>query len=462
MMPVFLIKPYLFFAAAVFLLPLQKRKWWTLRFFGGLAAFITLTYLGAHSLFHLENFSFEQISHSYSLLLRNFHLYVQTMLLIYVAELFIIAALSLFCCKISLWEAIYASACGFTLRQLCSAVITLLQYQNHDFSYQEAYRSLHPEDFFVHLIFYLFCYFFIARRLAEKGHYDVNFGMTLVSVLVVLGLCLWLSMIAQGIYQLDHSPQFVISQLFLLLCCIFVLWVQIYQKTLTRLKVSMETERLLRKQQMEQYTLSKENAEIIQLRCHDLKHQIAALRTMEHNEKWEKGLGKIEDSIASFSATAQSGNETLDIVLTQKSLTCLKKHIKYTFMTDGALLSFMDPMDLFLLFGNALDNAIENVEHLPDEKKVIAVILQKKGDMIFLQFENYYEQPLQEKEGLFATSKKKDKDSHGYGLLSMKRLVQQYGGTMSISTREHIFMVSILFPESSGSKEGGKKSCKIQ
>ena len=147
-----------------------------------------------------------------------------------------------------------------------------------------------------------------------------------------------------------------------------------------------------------------------------------------------------------FSATAQTGNEALDVVLTQKSLVCLKKHIKYTFMADGALLSFMDPLDIFTLFGNALDNAIENVETLEDEsKKIIALILQKKGDMIFLQFENYYDHQLQEKEHLFETSKP-NQEEHGFGLKSMERLAKQYGGSMQISAREHIFMVSFLLP----------------
>ena len=183
------------------------------------------------------------------------------------------------------------------------------------------------------------------------------------------------------------------------------------------------------------------------MKCHDFKHQIAALRAMNGTEKWDDKLEQLESSMDAFSAAAQTGNEVLDVVLTQKSLVCLKKHIKYSFMADGSLLTFMDPMDIFALFGNALDNAIENVETLADEdKKIIALILQKKGDMVFLQFENYYDHELLEKENLFETSKPNQKE-HGFGLKSMERLAKQYGGSMQISTGEHIFMLSFLLPQ---------------
>lgn len=282
--------------------------------------------------------------------------------------------------------------------------------------------------------------------------------MLLFSSLVVFVFSLGLSQVSMAVYNIDHSRQFYICQLFNLLCNIFLLWVQVFQKKQTILKVEIETEKLLHEQQKEQYHLSKENMELIQLKAHDLKHQIAALRMANWQEnldtaggqnvrdEWKKSLENVENSIASFEANAQTGNEVLDVVLTQKCLTCLKKGIKWTFMADGKLLSFMDSISLFTLFSNALDNAIENVEQLQDDdKKIISLVLQQKNDMVLLQFENYYEHALQEDGSFFATSKA-NKNDHGFGLRSMEKTVRQYHGTMRVTTREHIFRVSILFP----------------
>ena len=446
-MLLFIFKPYLFFAALFFILPLEKRKAWIVRFFAGLGSVILLTYTLVYAYLPHVSVSADNIGQAYQYLQRDFHMYLRVILSVRAIELVMLFLLILFCCRISLWESLYATVCAYTMRQIAASIIMLLLFSERDTSFKTTYQSWgNLWEVGVYAVVYLVCYFLVARRLAQKGHYDIDFGMAMLSVTVVLIGCLWLSIVSEGIYQLDESPQYVVSQLFLLLCCIFVLWVQVYQKEITNLKVSVATERLLRQQQKDQYKISKENMELIQIKIHDFKHQVEALRAASSTDKWERSLEKIEESMDAFSATSQTGNEVLDVVLTQKSLVCLKKHIKYTFMADGALLSFMEPMDIFALFGNALDNAIENVDKLQDnDKKVIALILRRKGNMVFLQFENYFDQPLLEKGRLFESSKP-DKMFHGFGLKSMEHLAERYGGSMQISTQEHIFMVSFLFP----------------
>lgn len=63
---------------------------------------------------------------------------------------------------------------------------------------------------------------------------------------------------------------------------------------------------------------------------------------------------------------ARTGNETLDIVLTDKLLYCEKNNVTITCIADGKSLSFMSEEDIYSLFGNALDNAVLAVEQLPE------------------------------------------------------------------------------------------------
>ena len=54
-------------------------------------------------------------------------------------------------------------------------------------------------------------------------------------------------------------------------------------------------------------------------------------------------------------------NEALDLVLTEKSILCTEYRIKLSTMVDGSMLNFMKTTDVYALFGNLMDNAIESV-----------------------------------------------------------------------------------------------------
>lgn len=117
--------------------------------------------------------------------------------------------------------------------------------------------------------------------------------------------------------------------------------------------------------QYAQYRSAQDSIDLINKKYHDLKHQIAVLRS-ETSEEKAHYLDAMEQEIRSYEAQNKTGNEVLDTILTSKSLYCQQHGITLTCVADGAALDFMDTMDLCSLFGNALDNAIESVEKLPD------------------------------------------------------------------------------------------------
>lgn len=82
----------------------------------------------------------------------------------------------------------------------------------------------------------------------------------------------------------------------------------------------------------------------------------------------------------------QTGNDALDLVLTEKSLLCDEYNIKLSSMIEGLALDFMHTTDVYALFGNLLDNAIESVMKEPDEeKRIISIQMARKSqDIIFI------------------------------------------------------------------------------
>ena len=143
--------------------------------------------------------------------------------------------------------------------------------------------------------------------------------------------------------------------------------------------------------QYENYKIRQESIDLINQKYHDLKHQIAVLRA-ESGEKRNAVLDNMEQEIKAYEAQNDTGNKVLDTVLTGKSLTCRTKNIQLTCVADGTALDFMDVMDISNLFGNALDNAIESVEKLPDsEQRLIHLVVARQKSFLWVRVENTYD-----------------------------------------------------------------------
>ena len=194
-----------------------------------------------------------------------------------------------------------------------------------------------------------------------------------------------------------------------------------------------------------QYENSQSNIEIINRKCHDLKHQIAALRDMDYEER-TKQIDELESSVRIYDAAVKTGNTVLDTVLTEKSLYCEKHQINMTCTADGRKLSFINMVDLYIMFGNALDNAIESVSKLVDvEKRVIQVSIYPENELLMIRIRNYCEENYSTENGLPNTSKQ-DKDYHGFGLKSIQYTADKYNGNLSVLSKDNFFLLQILIP----------------
>ena len=175
---------------------------------------------------------------------------------------------------------------------------------------------------------------------------------------------------------------------------------------------------------------------------HDLKHLLLALRGVIDPNEYDSML----ETINSYGAEIQTNNEVLDVVFQEKNFRCRKLGIQFTCIIDGSAVDFMGTTDQYILFGNLLDNAIEAVSQLPEgEVKNIQVTVRRDKGFVIITTENGYAGELQWDGGRPRTSKT-DKQSHGYGILSIEKTVHKYGGRYSISTEDHIFTMNIVLP----------------
>ena len=198
--------------------------------------------------------------------------------------------------------------------------------------------------------------------------------------------------------------------------------------------------------QHSQYLASKQNIDVVNRKYHDLKHYITAIRTERDPEAKAAYLAELEESITGYGHQLDTGNTVLDTILTTKSAECTSRGITLTCVADGTSLGFMDPMSLAALVGNALDNAIESVLTLPhDERRLIQVAVYAKDSFVVMRFENYFEGTLEFTDRLPRTTKG-DTLHHGYGLVSMRQVAQEHGGSLTVQAQDNWFVLSVLIP----------------
>ena len=184
---------------------------------------------------------------------------------------------------------------------------------------------------------------------------------------------------------------------------------------------------------------------------HDMKHQLMILSTMSDEDKRKAKLQDMESKIAAYDAVVRTGNEYLDTVLTEKKLTCQSNRISMSCIADGSQLAFMDELDLYTLFGNALDNAIEANRKISNvHERWISVQIQNKKGILLVEIVNPYEGSLVYDSNHMPVTSKQDTGSHGFGTKSMKNIVEHYGGQMVIKTEQNKYLLRMIFQNSHG------------
>ena len=106
----------------------------------------------------------------------------------------------------------------------------------------------------------------------------------------------------------------------------------------------------------------------------------------------------------------------------------------------------MPAADVFSLFGNALDNAIEACTKIQNaEKRIISLTVRRQLGMAVIHVENNFEGNLTFANGLPQTTKS-DKNYHGFGMQSIRMIADKYKGTVAILNQDGVFNLNITIP----------------
>lgn len=210
--------------------------------------------------------------------------------------------------------------------------------------------------------------------------------------------------------------------------------------------ITEDYQRLMERQQMDQQLnrqkeyyaeLTNRVEETRKLR-HDYKNHLMAIRGfVERNDK--EGLLHYCDELnvpgVKNTVIPYTGNAAADGVLYHYMGLAEEKGIDFHF-SGGFLNVRIDDLDLCVLLGNALDNAVTACKTIK-EGRFINLAVSVEGDVLMIMVRNSYDGKVQEENGELL-SRKRDHRA-GVGLRSIKDICKKYQGSMQIQYQEKEF-----------------------
>ena len=163
-----------------------------------------------------------------------------------------------------------------------------------------------------------------------------------------------------------------------------------------------------------------------------MKAQMAAGRMEEMAEY----LDHLEENLDSVDTYVKSGSQMVDAILNSK-LTLAKRagvQVNCKAALPGELA--MSDVDLCVLLGNLLDNALESCEKIPLQQRFLRIYMAVKGSQFYVSIQNSAKEEPDFEEKNYITKKR---GNHGLGMKRMKAVVDKYDGYLTLASEPGIF-----------------------
>lgn len=185
---------------------------------------------------------------------------------------------------------------------------------------------------------------------------------------------------------------------------------------------------------------------------HDLRGHLQAMKAYAADGNLSaiiSYLDALDTDLSTVDTVVKTGNAMTDAILNSKISLARSRHI--TVLADAHIPFSLNisELDLCAVIGNLFDNAIEASMELPEEKRLIRIYMDMKGNQLYLSFTNFTAGRKLEKHGrLFSSTKGADR---GLGLLRVDSIVERLDGYLSRGSEDGAFTTEILLPQAAPS-----------
>ena len=362
------------------------------------------------------------------------------------AYLLVIIALSFICMQLAFEKDAFhvASYCiaGVATQHIankCITLIVLLLQINKIYLLSPVYRIL--LEIIISAIVYVIIYMAFASKFRIE---EPNLNSNLLSIVIVL-MCIGVNRLVVDYSNTNVSYELA-TAIYAIICCVFALTIQFYLAKWQQQKAEAEIIGQLLAASEKQYEQWKTMVNLNNIHIHDLKHMLDKMEKLSGKERVEiPDLSPIRASINNFSPLVKTGNDVLDVLLRNMDTLCKEQDIRFNCVSYTEQLGKFDSMSLYFLFANAIDNARDGASKVTDpDKRLIDVSLKQFGDSVIIHIWNYFNGEISFDNGLPVRGD--NEEGHGYGLKSIKLLVDKFEGSIKAQAEGDVFHLNIILP----------------
>lgn len=159
---------------------------------------------------------------------------------------------------------------------------------------------------------------------------------------------------------------------------------------------------------------------------HDISKFLRAAKLEGSNE----ALNQVEQMLHSIGTVVDVDNRVVSVILNEYAQEAAKADIRLEMDVHIPRELPISAVDLYILLGNTLENAIEACCALPPDERKITIKLKMHNRILFFSIENPYAPSYPERiRG----------ELHGYGLQNVRRCVEKYQGNIEIQKQNNVF-----------------------
>lgn len=178
---------------------------------------------------------------------------------------------------------------------------------------------------------------------------------------------------------------------------------------------------------------------------HDFHHHLQALKGQLEAGEVDRALAYIEqldNQLMNVDTLLKTGNVSLDTILSAKIAQAKAENIAVTVKANVPDALTISDLELSIVVGNLLDNAIEACRTVTGER-FIRIFISMKGTMLYFSMLNAAGAKKKKTGSLFATHKD---GVHGFGLRRAEAILEEHGGWVKYNSEDGAFTSEFLVP----------------
>lgn len=179
---------------------------------------------------------------------------------------------------------------------------------------------------------------------------------------------------------------------------------------------------------------------------HDYKHHIQTMKAhllMGQYQELDEYLSELDTDLTEVDTILRTGNVRIDAVLNSKLAVAKARGIRVNAKATVPESLKMKEVDLCVIIGNLLDNAVEACSKIEEEQQFIRVYIEAIKEQLYIYVSNSMADHIRKSGGQYLSTKR---GSHGFGLMRIDRVVKKYNGYLNRQHEEGVFATEIMLP----------------